>query len=102
MVGFVKSVVNRTITSVENESSNIDKASIVPQPIINEFSIQLDHSKYPVVDVQLFDLNGKNVKKYAQINSNELLQKGDLQKGIYTYNILSNGVLVGKGKMSIE
>ncbi len=102
LVNYVKSVANRTITAVENQELATASASIVPQPIVNEFSLQLDHSKHPVVDVLLFDINGKNVKKYTQINSNELLQKGDLQKGIYTYTIISSGIMVGKGKMSIE
>ncbi|TAH27364.1 MAG: hypothetical protein EAZ07_02055 [Cytophagales bacterium] len=102
LVGFVKSVVNRSITAVENQESAVVTAIIVPQPILNEFSLKLDHSKYTIVDVLLFDTNGKNVRKYSNINSNDVLQKGELQKGIYTYSILSNGVMVGKGKISIE
>ncbi len=47
-----------------------------------------------------YDITGRNVSQYASTGNNKIqIQKNNLAKGIYVYQLLGNGVLISSGKI---
>lgn len=102
LVNFVKNIGVAPPTAINAHLETTSQAYLTPQPVANEFQVMVDYTKFTVLDITVYDMHGKAVKEYLQVNSKAILQKQDLKQGIYTYTIMHNGQMIGKGKMQVQ
>lgn len=102
LVKYVKNIGMPLPNSTEDRSSATNQAYLSPQPVENDFHVVVDQSKYASVDVAVFDMFGKTVKEYTKVNGKVSLHKQDLKPGMYTYTIMHEGQMIGKGKLQVQ
>jgi hypothetical protein len=55
-----------------------------------------------VYEVKIYDMAGQLVRTDIATRNSILIQRGSLSGGIYIYTVTAGGVVIGKGKMTIE
>jgi len=84
-----------------NQSSVQVKA--VPNPFVTETRLEVKGLPgYAVLQLQIFDLQGKLVREAADEGGVFYVKKGDLGTGVYLFNIKQKGLLVGQGKLVVQ
>ncbi len=72
----------------------------VPNPFFSETRLEVKGlPDYAVLQLQIFDLQGKLVREMADEGGVFNVKKGELGKGVYLFTIKQKGLLVGKGKL---
>ena len=99
--------VNLTLSTSNNSKPSIDYGiQISPNPFSESTQIKINEikSEEPVI-IYLYDLTGKETKKILQNNSHSkqiILERGDLQNGLYLYRISMGDITIGAGKLMVE
>ena len=91
----------RVVTSTDELLSPI-QLSIHPNPVGDYAILRFEKEAIQNGEFQLYDLQGKQVRRY-EFSGNELsIERGDLQSGMYLFEVQADGVLVGNGKLVIK
>lgn len=89
---YAEAVWNPTSAVATISNSNV---SIYPNPANTQFTISLPGNKSFSVDI--FDLTGKCIKRYTNLNSGDPIQSGELKSGLYLVKIkVGDSILVKK------
>jgi hypothetical protein len=86
-INYIDSV--RILTGITERPINISESvKVFPNPVTNQFTISYNLTKPTDVNIQLFDLTGKEVKT---------IEKGMIDKGNYqqTYNVQEERLIRG-------
>jgi hypothetical protein len=75
----------------------------VPNPFITETQLIVkgQGNSFPML-LQLFDSQGKKVLQMKDEGGVFRLKKGDLNAGVYLFNIQQNGQVIGNGKLILQ
>ena len=79
-------------------SNNISKNQVLvyPNPFNENFTISLNENSV----VNFYDISGKLVSSSILLKGNNTLNKSDLQKGVYIYQVKGNsGNVIANGKI---
>jgi hypothetical protein len=82
----------------------IKNSSVVyPNPFNTNFTLQIS-SEVIVKDavMKIYDVCGKEVKAVAITNNETIIDRGELQGGIYFYSITNSNESIAKGKLIIQ
>ncbi len=90
----------RVITSI-NELSPV-YLKISPNPMTDVARIQVENPHHADGQFELYDLQGRKVRSYQFAGNVFELHKGDLQGGLYLFEVRSRGELLGTGKVMIK
>ncbi len=91
----------RVVTSTDEVAAPL-QLGVNPNPMGDFAIIRLENEPYQNGLFQLFDLQGKQVRTY-EFSGNELrIERGDLQSGMYLFEVKADGVLLGNGKLMIK
>ena len=91
----------RVITSTDELNAPI-QLGISPNPMGESAVIRLDNVYYKNGLFELYDLQGKQVRTYEFSGSELSIERGDLQSGMYLFEVKADGVLLGNGKLVIK
>lgn len=91
----------RVVTSTNDLSSPI-QLGVSPNPMGETAIIRLENEYYQNGLFQLYDLQGKQVQTYEFSGSELRIERGDLQSGMYLFEVKADGVLLGNGKLVIK
>lgn len=82
----------------------LNNVSIFPNPINTTATIQINETlKIKNAELKIVDVMGRTVKTISSIQSNEFtFDRDKLSDGIYFYELVQNGEVIGKGKLMIE
>jgi hypothetical protein len=105
---FGNSVYSNVVNATTSISTGIDenafsKISVYPNPLSSIFYINIpaDVALNDAV-LKVYDMCGKEVK-VVSINTNEtIVDRGDLQNGIYFYQVINENRSIAKGKLVIQ
>ncbi len=91
----------RVVTSIDEGAGPL-QLGVSPNPMGDFAIIRLENEDYQNGLFQLFNLQGKQVRTY-EFSGNELrIERGDLQSGMYLFEVQADGVLLGNGKLMIK
>lgn len=89
---YAEAVWNPTSAAATLSNSTV---SVYPNPANTQFTISLPGNK--PFNVDIFDLTGKCVKRYTDLNSSDPIQSGELKSGLYLVKIkVGDSILVKK------
>ncbi|HER10141.1 MAG TPA: T9SS type A sorting domain-containing protein [Bacteroides sp.] len=75
---------------------------IYPNPVLDHATVEFDNPTGVVHHFSLFDMSGRTVRKMDHITGNNfLLQKGNLQPGIYLYRLDRAGSRAAEGRLIV-
>ena len=83
------------------ELSTYPTINLSPNPF-NQYAIMNIDGPASVYDVQIYDMIGQLVRTERATNNSIMIARGNLTSGMYLYTVLANGVMIGKGKMTVE
>ncbi len=96
---------NSTSTNIQDTTNYDNFIKIYPNPFFDKLNIIIDGDKYQNYTLQLFDINGKLVRKVI-INKVKkdfiTFDRKNLVSGLYILNILTNNKMIVNKKMIIE
>lgn len=98
---------NLTLVPADNiQSDPLELTSNYPNPFFSETKIRFELNKAGTISIEIYNINGKNVRNYYQKNmsagENEItIQRDNLPSGIYFYRI-SDGYQIFSNKMTIQ
>jgi hypothetical protein len=85
------------------EEVNKNSISVYPNPSTTNFTLKIS-SEIIIKDavIKIYDVCGKGIKNIS-INTNEtIIDRGELQSGIYFYQIINNNERIDNGKLIIQ
>jgi hypothetical protein len=101
--GNVTAAYTTDISTGINEIIANNISTVYPNPFANTTTININANiTLKNASVSIVDMLGKQVKS-MRVDKNEIqLNRDDLQKGIYFYQVLSNEKIISTGKLIIE
>ena len=77
--------------------------SVYPNPFSTSFTLKIS-SEMPLknAEMKIFDVGGKEVKTISINNFETPVESGDMQSGMYFYNILNNKRIIENGKLVVQ
>lgn len=90
--------------SVNENNLQIKQTKSFPNPFKNSFTIKIDNDEtLSNATLTIYDLLGNKVDELTEINQNEILiERKNLNSGIYFYYIKENSNIISKGKIIAE
>lgn len=90
-------------TSINQINLEQVKSDIYPNPFNTSFTLKIS-SDIIIKNalVQLYDVYGKLAKTISIESNEEIIDRGELQNGIYFYSIINNNQSIVKGKLIIQ
>jgi Secretion system C-terminal sorting domain len=77
--------------------------TVVPNPVIEEAIITVNTTSHiGKLHLQLCDIVGKPIKALTTENTEFHLRRNDLPAGVYLFEITTDGLRVGSGKIIIQ
>lgn len=99
---------NKSVASIPNNTTIVHKvaietAKIFPNPFDHEATLKISNEvKIENAQLKLFDIIGKEVRSVGGINSNEIkIERGNLNPGVYFYQLKNGQRLLTSGKMIV-
>ncbi|MFA6923365.1 MAG: T9SS type A sorting domain-containing protein [Bacteroidales bacterium] len=86
-----------------SEKSNQEVFNVYPNPFTTNFTLKIsDATILKNAEMKIYDVCGKEVKSVS-ISSNEtIIERGELQSGIYFYSIINNNEKITNGKLIVQ
>lgn len=85
---------------LEEEQINVN---IFPNPFTHSTTIQIQGKDYEELQLSVFDLTGREVRQEQGHYNNQIqLKKGNLQPGVYIYQLEGDGQLINTGKIIVR
>lgn len=77
--------------------------SIYPNPFTSSATFQIDPSvSLTNAELIVSDVLGKEVKRLNKVNEQTTLEKGNMEPGIYFYQLINDGMVISNGKFLVE
>ncbi|MBK7817974.1 MAG: T9SS type A sorting domain-containing protein [Sphingobacteriaceae bacterium] len=90
-------------TQINKNSNNINNIELYPNPTFTEITINLTSSETKTYIYNITDLAGKQIKKVELSgNKNNSLNVSELTQGVYIFNVLDAGRIIGVKKFVKE
>jgi plastocyanin len=84
-----------------NELSDMPNVTVMPNPFSQYTLIKVDGSNAPY-ELHVYDVVGKEVKHLTSSANTFTLERENLASGMYMYEVILKGQLIGKGKIIAE
>lgn len=78
------------------------QCNVYPNPFSDEAVMVLQGVENQEVEMRLYDLTGRYLRSERIRNGVGKIKRNDMSAGLYFYEIRSNGVTVGQGKLAVE
>lgn len=88
-------------TSLKNRSKKNDKLTITPNPATNKISVQCSTLLSSEVEINIYDLSGKQMMQVLHVNTNTEIDTSDLKANIYLVTCKVGNTLVGSDQLVI-
>lgn len=89
--------------NIQQEKSQFLKMNVYPNPFSWTTTIKLENNKHDTYSLTIFNTLGQVSRHIDNITTNEVtIEKENLQKGIYFFQINSKDEIIGKAKIIIE
>ena len=86
-----------------NEYETKPTVNLYPNPIHSQSVLRIDNSNSKATELKVYDLNGKLIRSYNDISSDEILiSKGNMGLGIYYYQLLLSNGITCSGKFMVK
>jgi hypothetical protein len=85
------------------ETTHTSIITIYPNPFAINFTINIsDEITLKEAAIKIYDLCGKEIKVVTITNNETIINRAELQSGIYFYSIINNNENIGKGKLILQ
>ena len=85
-----------SIPAIKLDHTNIE---VYPNPFIN--SVTFDLQELSPFDIIVTDITGKVVRRVLNESGKVVIERGDLNPGLYLYRVISERTIVNTGKLII-
>lgn len=86
-----------------NENSNFELIAFVyPNPFSDRTTLEIKNGSILNYELNIYDLFGKEIKKYEIRNRKTEISRGDLPNGMYLYRVKGNNQFISSGKLIIQ
>jgi hypothetical protein len=93
----------KTLGVKENKLASQNNLKLYPNPFTNTATLEFDNPQSRSHQLSVFNTLGQLVMSIGYIKSNKfLIDRKDLQSGLYFYQLHNEDALVGSGKMMLE
>lgn len=89
------------VVNATESSTILTSSQVFPHPLVDQSYIELDEEIQTQLQVRIIDTHGRTVRMQSQYGSLIPIHKGNLDKGLYYYEITTQGVLLSSGKLVI-
>jgi hypothetical protein len=94
------------VTIVLNQSNLLDEViqvKVYPNPFTQNATIEVEGKEYNELQLTVYDVSGRVVlEKQAYSNNKIELTRGNLQPGVYFYQLLGDVTLINTGKIIVQ
>ena len=75
--------------------------SVSPNPFQSIATIHINDKLGSIsrTEVVVYDMVGKQISRNPVINNSSIIERDNLQSGIYTFKIISDDIMIGNGKL---
>jgi len=89
-----------TIEDIYEESIEV---TAFPNPFDYSTTIKVEGKEYGALELLVFDVSGRMMTKKQSTSSNQIqLSRGNLQAGVYFYQLKGDGKLLNTGKLLVQ
>src|SRR5262249_17173452 len=89
-------------TSVPKENNFENAVSVFPNPFSRSATVKIYDLRFAIYDFTLYDIAGRKILNLKPQASNFKLERGDLQSGMYFYEVTNTYGVRSCGKIIIE
>jgi hypothetical protein len=91
------------VTTGLTKEANKNAISIYPNPFNTNFTLKISaETILKNTIMEIYDVCGKEVKNILITDSETIVDRAELQSGIYFYNVINNNESIAKGKLVIQ
>jgi hypothetical protein len=94
------------VTIMLNETTVLDEViqvKVYPNPFTQNATIEVEGKEYKELQLTIYDVSGRVVlEKQAYSNNKIELSRGNLQPGVYFYQLLGDAALINTGKIVVQ
>jgi hypothetical protein len=94
------------VTIMLNETTILDEViqvKVYPNPFTQNATIEVEGKEYNELQLTIYDVSGRVVlEKQAYSNNKIELSRGNLQPGVYFYQLLGDAALINTGKIVVQ
>lgn len=73
-----------------------------PNPFSEQTTLEVEGGNYQELELTIYDIAGRNVLQYMSTDNKIQIQRGNLAKGVYIYQLQADGEPVGTGKLIVR
>jgi hypothetical protein len=84
------------------ETENPYQVNVFPNPFTEQTNIQVEGNVSGELNLIISDLNGRTVENLTTENQNFILERKNLNQGIYFFRILNKNKLLASGKLLVK
>jgi Secretion system C-terminal sorting domain len=88
--------------SIQYLNATKNSSFVYPNPMLNNSVLKFENPSKQKAKIDIFDISGKPVRSIETTNDKVDIRSQDLSKGIYTYQIHRDNLLIGTGKFIVE
>jgi hypothetical protein len=94
------------VTIVLNENTVLGEAiqvKVYPNPFTQNATLEVEGKEYNELELTIYDVSGRVVLEKQASSSNKIeLSRGNLQPGVYFYQLLGDAALINTGKIVVQ
>lgn len=90
------------ISDVEDVTWNGAAVKVYPNPFVHTATMEIEGDTFKEIIFEVYDLNGKRLRRETFHQDVFTIQKGTLSKGMYFYSVKGDGQLLNTGKIVIH
>lgn len=93
---------NFIIVSVDEVYKEHANVRVYPNPFLTSTTIEIEGDVYDELELDVFDLSGRMVKRVLGTNNKVDLNRTGLNQGLYLYTLKNDGKLLHTGKVVVQ
>ncbi|CAA6815963.1 MAG: Unknown protein [uncultured Aureispira sp.] len=94
------------VTIISSQSTILDElveVKVYPNPFTQNATLEVEGKDYNELQLTLYDVSGRTVLETQAYSNNRIeLSRGNLQPGIYFYQLLGDDALINTGKLIVQ
>jgi len=91
-----------TPSGIQEFSNSLNELNVYPNPFSN-YTILKSSKPLQNATLSIYDVLGKEVKRLQNLNGTEIIiNREDINSGMYFYDLIDSKGLIGRGKMIVE
>jgi hypothetical protein len=88
---------------IHEEENNQQSVTVFPNPFGEQATLSISNVQLTKGSIEIYDMLGNKVRVMENLSGNNfIINREGLPAGIYFYNVINDGVMVGSGKISVE